>query len=70
MAKKRKQVLMTHCEVCRAGIARVIGSLFVNGNGQQAERMVLVNDTLAQSNLGGWGKEPMIDRVCKMLEIE
>ena len=44
---------------------RIADKLFVNGNGQKAERLVLMSP--AQKDLGGWCKQAVIDRIVESL---
>lgn len=52
-------------------IARKIADhVFVNGQGEKANRLVLTTDVPTHFDLGGWGKEPFIDRVAAILREE
>lgn len=49
-------------------IAQAIADdLFVNGEGKQADRLVLWVDA-SERNLGGWAKVAVIDRIVKRLQ--
>jgi hypothetical protein len=45
---------------------RVAADVFVNGQGETADRLVLVKDAPLRE-LGGWGRMPFIDRVERVL---
>jgi hypothetical protein len=45
---------------------RIADDLFVNGEGVEAERLVLWLDS-QDANLGGWSKRAVIDRIVKVL---
>ena len=44
----------------------IVDDLFVNGAGQQADRLVLTTRVVTH-DLGGWGKGPMRDRILDAL---
>lgn len=45
---------------------QIADELFVNGFGERAERLVLLDD--AGRNLGGWSKTAVVDRITACLE--
>lgn len=45
----------------RALAEKIVAALFVNGQGQEAERLVLVS--AENSDLGGWGRKPAVCQV-------
>lgn len=51
----------------RERLARAVDDLFVNGSGEQAARLVLVD--AHGCNLGGWGKGPLLDRLEAALSL-
>jgi hypothetical protein len=54
--------------VTRREVAEKIAeAIFVNGQGQKAERLVLTVDGPPQRDLGGWGFRPIIDQIEKVL---
>ncbi len=53
----------------RAEVLDAIGSLFVNGSGESADRLVLMSSD--GRDLGGWGLEPAREHVLERLrELE
>lgn len=46
----------------------IVDDLFINGLGEEAERLVLTIDKPQRRDLGGWGREAAIDRVTKAME--
>jgi hypothetical protein len=46
----------------------IADELFVNGFGEQADRLVLLDD--AGRNLGGWSKTAVVDRITACIERE
>jgi hypothetical protein len=44
---------------------RIALDLFTNGQGQQADHLVLLQDN---NNLGGWAIGPATDRICDLLD--
>jgi hypothetical protein len=43
-----------------------VNQLFINGQGQRAERLVLTSQD--GRDLGGWGRGPVIDHVVEAIE--
>jgi len=54
-------------EVGEEDVKKAVEELFTNGMGAKAERIVLI----AQDgrDLGGWGKKPLIDQLCRSFGI-
>jgi hypothetical protein len=50
-------------------IARFVDDLFVNGSGQQADRLVLTVDGPPSRDLGGWCKAAIADRLREALAL-
>jgi hypothetical protein len=44
----------------------IVDDLFVNGEGEQADRLVLWQDDTGR-NLGGWAKVPIFHRIEKIV---
>lgn len=52
-------------------IAAVITDhLLVNGAGDRADRLVLTVDGPPTRDLGGWSRQPLIDRIARLLQQE
>jgi hypothetical protein len=47
---------------------RIVDYLFVNGQGEEAERLVLTS--CDNKNLGGWAKRPVVDAIVRELAKE
>ena len=47
---------------------RIVDYLFANGQGEQAERLVLTSGD--NKNLGGWSKRPVVDVIVRELAKE
>lgn len=45
----------------------IIDALFVNGSGEEAQRLVLTVDTPMRRDLGGWGRLPARDAILRVL---
>ncbi len=45
----------------------VVADLFVNGFGEQADRLVLTQDGQPPRDLGGWGKQAVRNKVLRAL---
>jgi hypothetical protein len=56
-SSKRKVVRLLLAE-------KIAEALFVNGQGERAERLMLVK---GGRDLGGWGYEPAIDQITKVI---
>lgn len=56
-------------QVTREDIVRAVEDLFTNGAGEEASRLVLMLERPGAKplNLGGWGRQPMIDALTRML---
>lgn len=46
---------------------RIVAQLFVNGQGQQADRLVLASED--HRDLGGWCKRAVVDVITKYLRV-
>lgn len=51
----------------RALIAEAVDSLFVNGQGERADRLVLTRDGVPPRDLGGWCPAAIVDRLAAAL---
>lgn len=49
---------------------RIANELFVNGSGERADRLMLTKDRAPDHHidLGGWGLEPIIDKIKSILD--
>jgi len=56
-------------DVTRDAVRRAVATLFVNRSGDTAERLVLVNDTKGQTDLGGLSMPAVVGRLCEQLGI-
>jgi hypothetical protein len=55
-------------ETLRETATKIAEALFVNGAGQRARRLVLTIDGPPKQDIGGWGYEPAIDMIMRVLE--
>jgi hypothetical protein len=47
---------------------QIVDDIFVNGQGDEAQRLVLTIDSPSKRDLGGWSKECLADRIARLLE--
>lgn len=53
--------------VTREHVRKVVAEAFTNGLGEQAVRLVLIDE--GGHDLGGWSRGPLADFLCKQLGI-
>lgn len=51
-------------------LVTAVDSLFVNGQGHVADRLVLIAGTSPQQDLGGWCRAAIVDRLMDALAAE
>ena len=60
---------MTERDVEKAAQA-IVDDLFMNGNGDRAERLVLTADGPPRRDLGGWSSTAVLHRIKRLLTRE
>lgn len=56
--------------VSTESVAAAVETLFVNGVGERATRLVLVDDNRGKRDLGGWCMEAIADHLCKQFGLK
>lgn len=54
----------------RRDLAAAVDDLFTSGSGHKVDRLVLWDDKALNPDFGGWSRDGMVNRLCKLLGVK